>query len=194
MPAPRKPKAKEPPEKRKLTPAQRLFADYVIEGRQKIEAYRIAYPNQSLSDGALRVEASRTSALPHVADYIADALAERRREVLLTRDAKRQILGSIARDPKAPRSARILAVKTDNEMTGDNAPVRVEGEITLGVIFRALKQTVAVPTSGEAAALEAEIVGRVPALPLASANPAPVEEDLMPEPAMDQVTPNEKSG
>lgn len=183
MPAPRTKKPKEPPERKKLTPAQRLFADYVIEGKMKSDAYRFAYPASTLTGHALSVEAGRTAALPHVADYIADALAERRREVLLTRDAKRQILGSIARDPKAPRNSRILAVKTDNEMTGDNAPVRVEGELTLGMIFRALIPSVAVPTSGEAKALEAEIVGEVPALPMAGAQ---TEDDPLPVPAMEK--------
>lgn len=184
VPAPKKPKAKEPAEKRKLTPAQRLFADYVIEGKAKNEAYRLAYPQSSLSPGPLSVEAYRTANLPHVADYIAEALSERRKEVLLTRDKKRQILGSIALDTRAPRSARILAVKTDNEMTGDNAPVRVEGEITLGLIFRSLAHTTGIP-----APQEVHEIGEakdVPALPAAPVPETPEEADPLPLPAIER--------
>jgi uncharacterized protein (UPF0147 family) len=143
---------------RPLTPAQRLFADYVIEGKGKSEAYKLAYPNGTPNRLTVAKEAHTVSNLPHVAEYIAEALTERRREVLLTRDAKRQILGSIARDPKAPRQARIMAVKTDNEMTGDNAPMRVEGEITLHTIFRALTQSKGLPAPHEALEVEASPV------------------------------------
>ena len=182
--APTRAGAKDTPP-RKLTPAQRLFADYVIEGRKQNEAYALAYPISSLSSGALRVDASRTAALAHVAEYIADALQERRRAVLLTRDVKRQILGSIAHDSKAPKHARILAVKTDNEMTGDNAPVRVEGEITLHAIFVAMAKTTGLPGTKELAAIP---VHATPVLPAGGGSPAPVavsrtyaaEDELVP--------------
>jgi len=153
MPAPPK-KSPEGPKQRKLTPAQRLFGDYVIEGRAKNEAYRLAYPQSSLSPGALTTEAYRTSNRPNVAEYITEALQERRREVLLTRDKKRQILGAIALNPKARDMARIAAVGKDNDMTGDNAPVRIEGEITLHAIFTALRRTTGLLAAGEAKAIE----------------------------------------
>jgi len=176
MSAPRK-KPPETPPKRALTPAQRLFADYVIEGRQKSEAYALAYPQSSLSRPALSTEAYRTANLPHVADYIADALQERRRETLLTRDQKRQILGSIAKDTRAPKHARILAVKTDNEMTGDNAPVRVEGEITLFAIFAGMAKTTGLPGPNEHAAIDIPVA---PAALPAGTEPLPPDDDLVP--------------
>lgn len=77
------------------------------------------------------------------------ALAGRRSEVLLTRDKKRMILGSIAQDERAPDTARIRAVEVDNTMTGDNAPVRIEGEITLHAIFTALKPSTGLPSADE---------------------------------------------
>jgi hypothetical protein len=181
MAAPR-PKSphKEPAAGRKLTPQQALFADHVISGTRKTDAYRHAYPASSLTGHALNVEASRTAALPHVADYIAEALAERRREVLLTRDDKRQILGSIAKDTRKPASARILAVKTDNEMTGDNAPVRVEGEITLGLIFRALVGTTGLPAPAEMKhVLPADPADAMPVMTLA-------DDDSLPLPALER--------
>jgi phage terminase small subunit len=172
-----KPAGKDAPLK-KLTPSQRLFADYVIEGRQKSEAYAAAYPQSSLNRTALSVEAYRTAKLPHVADYIAEALSERRNEVLLTRDKKRQILGSIALDTRKPAHARIMAVNQDNLMTGDHKPVRVEGEITLHSIFAALVKSTGLPGADEAKAIsggEARTVA-VDALPVA----ADVADELVP--------------
>lgn len=133
----------------KLTPQQRMYADLLISGMKQGAAYQRAYPNQSLSPGALKVEASRTAANPKIVAYVEKALAQRRSEVLLTRDKKRQILGAIALDESAADTARIMAIKTDNEMTGDNAPVRVEGEITLNGIYQALVGATGLPSEEE---------------------------------------------
>ena len=132
-----------PPDR--LTPQQRRFADGLLEGLKPWEAYAHAYPNQSMKRLTLQTEASKQARNPKIKAYVDAGIAEARREVLLTRDKKRQILGSIALDKSAPKHARILAVKTDNEMTGDNAPVRVEGEITLGLIFSSMRGTTGLP-------------------------------------------------
>lgn len=134
---------------KKLTPAQQLFADLVIAGGKPSECYSKAYPSSSLKGTALSVEATRTKALPHVQRYIEVALAERRSEVLLTRDKKRQLLGGIAQSKTAPYTARIQAIQVDNRMTGDDAPVRIEGEITLHAIFQALRPATALPSTDE---------------------------------------------
>lgn len=173
------------PSRRPLTSAQRLFADYVIAGSLKTDAYREAYPASSLSQHALQVEASRTAALPHVAEYIAEALSERRREALLTRDQKRQILGGIAKNTRTPAHARIMAVRVDNDMTGDNAPVRVEGEITLHAVLTAMAGTTGLPGDDEIVALgaprpKAKVVrGKTaPAKPAGRVVEATVDEDV----------------
>lgn len=132
-----------------LTPAQRKFADLLISGIKPSRAYSQAYPNSSLQGGALAVEAHRTTNLPKVQAYVGAALATRRSDALLTRDKKRQILGGIAQDEQAPDTARIAAIKVDNEMTGDNAPVRIEGEITLHAIFSALLPSTGLPSAEE---------------------------------------------
>lgn len=139
---------------KKLTPQQLRFADCIIEGMNPSDAYRAAYPNQSLSANALKVEASRAKNHKKISAYIDECLAERRREVLLTRDMKRQILGGIARDKQAPRNSRILAIKVDNDMTGDSAPVRIEGEITLFGIFQALQPATGLPSGEELAQIK----------------------------------------
>lgn len=139
---------------KKLTPQQLRFADYLIEGKNPAESYRSAYPNQSLSKNALAVEANRLKSNPKIQAYMDECLSERRSEVLLTRDQKRQILGSIAKKVSAPETARIAAIKADNEMTGDNAPVRIEGEITLFGIFKSLDLSTGLPTPAEVRALK----------------------------------------
>jgi len=40
---------------------------------------------------------------------------------------------------------RIQAIKADNDMTGDNKPIRIEGEITLNGILQGLKPTTGLP-------------------------------------------------
>lgn len=133
----------------KLTVKQQHFANLVLTGKPYTEAYAEAYPQSSLSRMALQVEASRLAAHPKVEEYIDAAKAARRKETLLTRDKKRQILGGIALDGRAPDGSRIMAIKVDNEMTGDNAPVRVQGEITLHTVFESLGLSTGLPDEAE---------------------------------------------
>ena len=135
--------------KRPLSGPQRLFADYLISGIKPSVAFRRTYRNGTPSATTVAREANRIARLPHIAAYIAAALAERRSDVLLTRDKKRLILGDIAQSEQAAPMARIAAVRADNEMTGDNAPVRVEGEITLFAVFQSLTRSTGLPTSAE---------------------------------------------
>lgn len=128
-----------------LTGPQRAFADRLIEGMKASLAYRYAYPKSSLKGVALSVEANRLGKLAKVRAYVDAALKEHRAEVLLTRDKKRQILGSIALNKYEKAMPRIAAIKEDNSMTGDAAPVRIEGEITLHAVFLGLKQTTGLP-------------------------------------------------
>lgn len=133
----------------KLTVPQETFANLVLTGKPFSDAYREAYPNSSLRGNSLHVEASRLAAHPKVDAYLAFHRAARRKETLLTRDKKRQILGGIALDDRTPDTARIQAIRVDNDMTGDNAPVRVEGELTLGAVFIALGLSTGLPNEAE---------------------------------------------
>lgn len=76
------------------------------------------------------------------------------REAGMTRAEKRVLLKKIANDAKKSPMARIAAIKVDNEMTGDNAPVRIEGEITLNTIFQSLKGTTGLPSPDEVIEIE----------------------------------------
>jgi hypothetical protein len=94
---------------------------------------------------------------PKVRAYVAAGLAEQRSQVLLNRDAKRLLLGGIARSRSFPPGARIQAIRADNEMTGDNAPVRVEGEITLHAVFSALRGSKEIPVLELAGATQSSL-------------------------------------
>jgi hypothetical protein len=133
----------------KLTTRQLRYALSRIEGLNQKESCRRAMPNNRLSDPALRVEASKLERHPKIRAYIDAALSERRQEVLLTRDKKRQVLGSIALDIREKAPSRIAAIHQDNLMTGDHNPVRIEGEITLNAIFNALRPATALPSGDE---------------------------------------------
>jgi len=84
----------------------------------------------------------------------AGVLAREVVEAGLTRAEKRRILKRIAMDRKAARLDRMRAIQIDNLMTGDNKPVRFEGEITLHGIFQALKSTTALPVAEEVIELD----------------------------------------
>lgn len=144
-----------------LTPAQLCFANALVEGQNPSDAYRRAYTNQRLAPASLRVNAQRVKNNPKVAAYVAECLEETRREVLLTRDKKRQVLGSIALDRKAPHNSRIAAIKVDNDMTGDSQQ-RFEGEVTLAIVFQALRgEKRVLPVDAEVNALrEVEAIER----------------------------------
>lgn len=167
----------------KLTPKQHAYALARIGGKNQADSLRQAIPNNRLSPGALRVEAVRLEAHPKVAAYIAAAQKEARSEVILTRDKKRQILGSIALDASAPDHSRIAAVKEDNAMTGDSK-IRFEGEVTLHSIFLALP-----PSTGLLNADEIEELQNV--TPAAKKLPAPKPAEAPPlveVPAMERAT------
>jgi hypothetical protein len=81
---------------------------------------------------------------PEVKALLADV-----KEAGMNRQRKREILKAIANDSRKSPMARIAAIKVDNEMTGDNAPVRIEGEITLHTIFNSLGGTTGLPSPHE---------------------------------------------
>jgi hypothetical protein len=89
-----------------------------------------------------------------VAVIAAGAVAREVLEVGMTRAEKRRVLKRLAMNPKLPAIDRIRAIQVDNLMTGDNKPVRFEGEITLHGIFRALAPSTGLPASDEVIELD----------------------------------------
>lgn len=85
----------------------------------------------------------------HILMQEAKDAAQRIKEAGMSRAEKRLILKKIANDPKASKQHRIMAIQTDNLMTGDNKPVRFEGEVTLHSIMKALDSSTSLPAPNE---------------------------------------------
>lgn len=119
---------------------QQRFVDLLLLGTTGKEAYRQAFSSKA-KDVVLRVKASEEKKKPAVQAYLAAEQAKAAELVGLTRAEKRRMLRLIALDPNEAASDRLKAIALDNLMTGDNKPVRLEGEITLSAVFRCLQQT-----------------------------------------------------
>jgi hypothetical protein len=126
-----------------LTAKQENFGQLVADGKTLTDAYREAY-NSKASARVMAVEASRLKAMLKIAARIAELRRQSADERTLTRTSKRRILAGIAEDGKSPAQARIGAIKTDNEMTGDNAPEKTEIRVgptdTLGELIDSIRQ------------------------------------------------------
>lgn len=108
-----------------LTPRQRRFADLVVEGRPASAAYKLAGYRPKSSDVAA-VCASQLLRRPMVAALVESGRAELAKKSRLTREERLRLLAEIAEDAATAPRDRIAAVRTINEMTGDNAPQRLE--------------------------------------------------------------------
>jgi hypothetical protein len=153
-----------------MTTAQKNFATLVAGGMKPTEAYVKVFPNSTpkmrqskpyimLKSKAVQeaIRALQTADVEAMKVELAMSKDEgltALREIGLSRMEKRRILAKIAKNPKVGPFARIRAIQVDNEMTGDNAPVRVEGEITLHSIFSALAGSTGLPSAQEAIEVE----------------------------------------
>lgn len=109
-----------------MTAKERAFAQGILDGMTKADAYRQAYPvSQKWPSQMVRNEAHDTSKRPAVEAFIKAERAKLDDDALLGRIEKRQILASIARK-KSARLGSIEAIKVDNAMTGDSAPQKIE--------------------------------------------------------------------
>lgn len=124
----------------KVTFKQQRFVDLLLLGKTGVDAYREAFSSKAKPQ-VLRVKAVEMKKRPQVQAYMAAEQAKTAELVGLTRAEKRRLLRMAAMDSKAPWSERLKAIALDNLMTGDNKPVRFEGEVTLAAVFRALHPT-----------------------------------------------------
>ena len=135
----------------KMTVKQIKFAHAVVEGLPLRQAYRSCYPKASIP--TCDCEGSKLRKNPKVSQYIDLLMAPAAEALVYSRQRKRETLFKIGEnlipDEHFSGSERIQAIKADNDMTGDNKPVRVEGEITLGGIFQALQPTTGLPIEDE---------------------------------------------
>ena len=149
-------------QKRALSPREVAFAENLLAGMNQTEALSKAAPElvKRWATRSLSQRASKMAADPRIRAYIKAELDLRvatrrlREDQVLTRMEKRGLLARCARANNVEWSQRLTAVKVDNEMSGD-AMVRVEGEVTLGVILAAIAGTTGLLRDDEQAALSA---------------------------------------
>ena len=128
-----------------LTAKQTAFAHHVADGLTASEAYRRAYsgnPNKTTT----RREAHQVRHNPAVSALIDELRKEVAALKLVDRATKRRVLTQIICDRDMDPRIRLEAIKLDNAMTGDNAPVKMEGEITLGTILKEIQSSTGLPS------------------------------------------------
>lgn len=156
----------------RLTAGQARYVQFRLAGDKRQQAYAKAFPGASKASLACKPymlernprviealkaananDAQALARLTRRGDTVgviaAGALAREVLEVGMTRAEKRRVLKNLAMNPKLPAIDRIRAIQVDNMMTGDNKPVRFEGEITLHGIFKALSPSIALPDPNE---------------------------------------------
>ena len=115
-----------PAKPREMTSKQRLFAQGILDGMSKTDAYKKAYDTSRWTSRQITNEAHRASLHPLIMAYIKAERSRLDESALLTRIEKRQILAKTARSIRSKPMEKIKAVEVDNVMTGDNAPQKVE--------------------------------------------------------------------
>jgi phage terminase small subunit len=130
----------------KLNAKQIRFCQELAKGNVSLQeaAKRAGY-----AESCAHVTANRHINNAKVKAYL-DALQKPiEKEATLTRQRKRELLKAISEDWTRDKGAAVQAIKTDNSMTGDDAPVRIEGEITLNHILNSLQATTGLPSEEE---------------------------------------------
>lgn len=125
-----------------ITPQQSKFCRLIADGCSQSEAYMKAYPKTKTARAA-ESNGSRLMRNDKVKSEIQRLKSKTEAKETLTRQKKRQILAKIANGDKA--TAAIQAIKVDNEMTGDNAPIRVEGELSIKKAWDQISDTSGLP-------------------------------------------------
>lgn len=115
-----------PAKPREMTAKERLFAQGILDGLSKADAYRKAYDTSRWKERQVINEAYKTSNRPKVLAYIKSERSKLDESALLTRIEKRQILAKTARSIRSKPMEKIKAVEVDNVMTGDNSAQKVE--------------------------------------------------------------------
>ncbi len=122
--------------KHPLNDRQRRFAEFVVSG----DTATVAYVKAGYSKNGAKVGASKLLTHANVKGYLAKLRKPQTEKAIATRQRKREILAAImeGRTKGATVADRIRAIQADNLMTGDNKPIKVEGEITLKRVLDAI--------------------------------------------------------
>jgi hypothetical protein len=116
-----------------LTDKQEKFAQHVAEGKSQHEAYKLSYNCKTVSKKSIDETASKLMANPKVRSRVEQLrrivgfIAEQKmaESVIWTRQMSIDGLCSIFKDPEAPHSARVAALKEINAMHGYNEATKI---------------------------------------------------------------------
>lgn len=122
---------------------QETFAHLVANNKPAITAYRLAGYNCEPVEHAT-ANASRLTANDRVQELIGWLRRQKLSQHTFTRDAKRRLLYKIGNESQQDAN-RLRAIEIDNRMTGDDAPVRIEGELTLTAILQGVSPSLGLP-------------------------------------------------
>jgi len=102
---------------KKLTGKQEVFAQaYVLNGGNASDAYRQSYSWAGMSKSALRVEAMRTLALPHVSLTIDELRLPVRKEAIASIEKRKVWLTNLIDDDYARNTDKLRAIDLLNQM------------------------------------------------------------------------------
>ena len=116
-----------------LTNKQEEFCQNIISGMTQHDAYKNAYDVKKMSNKAVDEEASKLIKNPKVAQRVDElkklatfiATQKISQELVWTREMSIKALANIYKDPNAPHSAKVSAVKEINAMHGYNEATKI---------------------------------------------------------------------
>ncbi|MDB6080020.1 MAG: hypothetical protein JWO82_3767 [Akkermansiaceae bacterium] len=132
-----------------LNDRQRRFCEALVTGMAAGRAYEAAgYDSKGNVADTCAEKLLRNA---EVQSYLKELRKPLKESAVLTRQSKREILAKIATGKiKATPAERARAIQIDNAMTGDNQPIKIEGELTLKRVLEGI-DTGALPNEEEEA-------------------------------------------
>jgi len=116
-----------------LTAKQEQFCQNIIRGMSQHDAYKNAYDVKKMSNKAVDEEACKLIKSPKVSQRVFElkelatfvATQKISQELVWTREMSIKALAGIYKDPNAPHSAKVSAVKEINAMHGYNEATKI---------------------------------------------------------------------
>jgi hypothetical protein len=116
-----------------LTAKQEQFCQNIISGMSQYDAYVIAYNAKNMSRKTVDETASKMMKNPKISPRIRElkelatfmATQKTSQELIWTREMSIKALAGIYKDPNAPHSAKVSAVKEINAMHGYNEAIKL---------------------------------------------------------------------
>lgn len=119
-----------------LTPKQEAFVQKIIEGYNQADAYRLAYPDQKMSDKTIWEAASRLMAKDKVVARIKELRDMMANQSIMSAQERLEWLTGLIKDAETDVNAKLKAADIMNKMQGDYTQkivADVESEVTINI-------------------------------------------------------------